>query len=136
MAARVLNFPIVLVSLVEDKRQWFLSRVGLPAKETPRDVSFCAHAVFNRQSLIVPDATRDPRFAGNPLVTGDPQIRAYGGIPLFTDSGHIVGTLCAIDRTPRTFDAEDVGTLRDFALMVEDLIQAKEFVVGSQREPD
>ena len=131
-AARALDVPIVLVSLVEDTRQWFLSRVGLNAAETSREVSFCAHAVYERSTLVVPDATLDTRFAGNPLVTGDPHIRAYGGIPLFTRDGYALGTLCAIDRRPRDFDAEDIATLRDFALMVEDFIHGQELAIQSK----
>ena len=109
-----------------------MSRVGLDALETSREVSFCAHAVVERCTLVVPDATLDPRFAGNPLVTGEPRIRAYSGIPLFTRDGHALGTLCAIDQRPRQFDSEDLGTLRDFALMVEDFIQAQELAIQSR----
>ena len=132
LAARALDVPIVLVSLVDETRQWFLSRVGLNATETSREVSFCAHAVVERSTLVVPDATLDARFAGNPLVTGEPHIRAYGGIPLFTRDGYALGTLCAIDRRPRDFDADDIATLRDFALMVEDFIQAQELAIQSK----
>ena len=132
LAARALNVPIVLVSLVDETRQWFLSRVGLDASENSREVSFCAHAVVTPSALIVANATLDPRFAGNPLVTGEPQIRAYGGIPLFTREGFALGTLCAIDQRPRHFDAADLDMLRDFALMVEDFIQAQELAIQSK----
>ena len=100
LAARMLQVPIMLVSLVDANRQWFKSCVGLAAKETSRDISFCGHVVFERTPLVIADATLDPRFADNPLVTGVPHIRAYMGIPLFTLELHPVGTLCAIDHSP------------------------------------
>ena len=127
-AARALGMPIVLVSLVDADRQWFMSRVGLDASETSRDVSFCAHAVYECRPLIVPDAVRDSRFAANPLVTGAPHIRAYVGIPLYTQEGFAIGTLCAIDRKPREFSEDDVNTLRDFAYMIEDFVHGQQLV--------
>jgi diguanylate cyclase (GGDEF)-like protein len=129
LAAKCLNVPVALVSLVDENRQWFLSRVGLDVTETPREVSFCAHAVFQRQPLVVPDATRDDRFAGNPLVTHDPKIRAYAGAPLYTPEGHAVGTLCVIDKKPREFDAIDLQTLQDLAQIVEDIIRVRQFTL-------
>jgi PAS domain S-box-containing protein len=133
LAARALDVPIVLVSLVGETRQWFKSKVGLDVRETPREVSFCAHAVTGRAPLIVSDAALDPRFAENPLVTGDPHIRSYAGIPLYTSDGHAIGTLCAIDRRARTFRAADLDALRDFAAMVEDLVHAMELAVDNER---
>lgn len=105
LAARVCDMPIVLVSLVDEDRQWFKSRVGLEAESTPREASFCAHAMLDpAQVLTVPDATRDPRFADNPLVTGDFHLRFYAGAPLVTPTGHALGALCVIDRVPRQLD--------------------------------
>jgi signal transduction histidine kinase len=101
VAQYVMGVPTVLVSLIDADRQWFKSRVGLEAPETPRDISFCGHAVYHMAPLIVPDATADPRFADNPLVTGPPGLRFYVGIPLITPEGMAIGTLCAIDDTPR-----------------------------------
>jgi PAS domain S-box-containing protein len=124
LAASTLRVPIVLVSLVDENRQWFKSRVGLEAAQTGREESFCAHAVFDRRPLIVRDASRDPRFAGNPLVAGPLHFRAYMGVPLFTASGCALGALCAIDVEPREFSDTDLATLRGFAAIVEEFLRA------------
>jgi GAF domain-containing protein len=126
LVAELLDVPIALVSLVDQARQWFKSRVGLQATETSREVSFCAHAVFSRQLLNVPDATRDPRFAGNPLVTGPPNIRAYVGVPIFSRDFHAIGTLCAIDTRPRAFFERHLQGLRHLARVLEEQIHAHE----------
>lgn len=110
--------PIALVSLVDLDRQWFKSRSGLAATETPRSISFCTHAVQARELLVVEDAALDPRFAHNPLVTGEPRIRFYAGQPVYSD-GQAIGTLCLIDRVPRTFDAAQRQVLKDLAELVE-----------------
>lgn len=126
LAAVGLRLPIVLVSLVDAERQWFKSRVGLEVAETPRNVSFCTHAVFERKPLVIRDATRDPRFVANPMVTGAPHIRAYIGIPLYTRDRHPVGTLCGIDRQPREFGELEIATMTDFAKIVEVFLHARE----------
>jgi PAS domain S-box-containing protein len=126
LTAAALRVPIVLVSLVDEKRQWFKSRVGLDATETPRAISFCAHAVIDRSPLVVPDATQDIRFAGNPMVTGAPHVRAYAGIPLYTADGHAIGALCAIDRRARIFTPAELNTLRDAARAIEECIAAED----------
>lgn len=100
-AARVLDMPIALVSLVDEHRQWFKSRTGLDASETPRDISFCGHAVAAERPLVVPDTLSDSRFSDNPLVASDPNIRFYAGYPIHDPAGRPVGTLCVIDRRPR-----------------------------------
>jgi GAF domain-containing protein len=108
--------PTVLLSLVDAERQWFKSRVGLDAEQTPRDISFCGHAILQPEVLVVPDARLDPRFADNPLVTGAPFIRFYAGAPLELDGGLRVGTLCLLSPEPRAFDATDraiLAALRD-----------------------
>jgi hypothetical protein len=125
MVTKSLDVPFALISLVDDKRQWFLSRQGLEVDETPREIAFCAHVVFDGHPLIVPDATEDERFAGNPLVTGGPHIRAYAGIPISSQSGHVLGTLCAIDVRPRHFSDDAISTLQGFATVVEELIQGR-----------
>jgi PAS domain S-box-containing protein len=102
LAAHACEAPIALISLVDERRQWSKASVGLPAGETPRDLSFCAHAILQPDLFIVPDAATDERFAGNPLVTGDPQVRFYAGAPLVSADHHALGTLCVMDRVART----------------------------------
>jgi len=119
-AADEFDMPIVLVTLVDAERQWFKARVGTQVCETGRDVSFCSHAILHDEIMVVEDALQDPRFADNPLVTGAPHIRFYAGAPLALPSGLRLGTLCLIDRRPRTLDPLDLGilgTLRDLAVM-------------------
>lgn len=100
-AAERLGAPIALVSLIDADRQWFKAAQGLAATETPRQVAFCHYAIRRDDGLVVPDATLDPRFAGNPLVLGEPRIRFYAGLPLRAPTGQAIGTLCVIDQSPR-----------------------------------
>lgn len=124
LARRLFDVPIALVSLVDSNRQWFKSCQGLTLTETPRDVSFCAHAILSDQILMIPDAGSDERFQNNPLVTGEPKIRFYAGCPLKVGNGSNVGTLCLLDTRPRVLDAEERGLLRDLASMAEQEIAA------------
>ncbi len=117
--------PIALVSLIDADRQWFKSRQGLDACETGRDISFCGHAILQDDPLVVPDALEDPRFADNPLVTGEPKIRFYAGMPLRLSSGFRVGTLCLIDRKPRRLEPEDLVLFRDLARLVVRELEAQ-----------
>ena len=123
---RVFEAPIVLVSLIDAQRQWFKSCIGLSVRETPRDISFCGHAVAEDQMLVIPDTMADPRFADNPLVTGAPHIRFYAGRPLRNLAGYAVGTLCVIDQKPRAFDQAEQELLDDLASWVESGFRERE----------
>ncbi len=118
LAQVALETPIVLVSLVDEDRQWFKSRQGLDACETAREISFCTHAIDQNEPLIVRDALKDPRFRENPLVTGTPHIRFYIGVPLRTPDGHNIGTLCAIDSQPRDPSTTQINVMQDLARLV------------------
>ncbi|HDY7421388.1 TPA: sensor domain-containing diguanylate cyclase [Vibrio vulnificus] len=119
IARRLFDVPIALVSLVDEDRQWFKSCFGLDASETPRDISFCGHAILGADTLIVEDASQDARFADNPLVTGEPHIRFYAGVPLFYEDKSCLGTLCIIDSKPRTLNEDERLDLIDLAKMAE-----------------
>jgi len=119
IASRVADVPIALVSLVDQDRQWFKSKQGLSACETPRKVAFCSHAILRPESvMVVPDATQDPRFHDNPIVVGEPRVIFYAGAPLVTPSGVAVGTLCLIDHKPREITDEQKDTLSALARQV------------------
>lgn len=119
LAQRLFGVPTALVSLVAADRQWFKSRVGFAATETPRTVSFCGHAILSHQTLVVTDALQDERFHDNPCVIGEPHIRFYAGHPLVVRERSRVGTLCLIDYRPRDFTAQEVELLRDLAHLAE-----------------
>ncbi len=126
VAAKSCEVPIALVSLVDDVRQRFVANVGLPGvDETPREFAFCAHALVERDVMIVPDASRDPRFSANPLVTGEPAIRFYAGSPLVDEGGFALGTLCVIDRVPRKLSPTQESSLRDLAAAVTTILAGK-----------
>ena len=124
LAQRIFDVPIALISLVDDNRQWFKSHAGLATSETPREISFCGHAILSDDAFIIEDATKDKRFADNPLVPNNPFIRFYAGRPLRHVDGSKLGTLCLIDPTPRTFSDDDIGALNDLAGLVESELAA------------
>ena len=125
MVGLALDVPIALVSLLDNDRQWFLSRYGLNVSQTPRIWSFCGHVVASRRPLEVPDAPKDVRFADNPLVLNAPKIRFYAGIPLTMDSGHVLGTVCVIDRVPRELSAQQLDILRTLGRHVVTLLELR-----------
>jgi signal transduction histidine kinase/ActR/RegA family two-component response regulator len=121
LLSKLLNVKFALVSLVDKDRQWFKSACGIDAKETPREQAFCSHAIWNDNPFVVLDASKDERFKNNPLVNKEPSIRFYAGMPLITDNGYKLGTLCAIDTKPRkSFSEKDEEILRSLALLVMD----------------
>jgi len=123
LAQMICGTPITLVSLVDTDRQWFKSKQGLEATETPRDVAFCAHAILADDAFVVEDATKDDRFSDNPLVTGAPHVRAYLGCPMISTKGFRLGTLCAIDTNPRTFTADQIQAVKLLSRQVVTLIE-------------
>ena len=125
-AAEQLDMPIALLSLVDGQRQWFKSRVGVDVPETPRDISFCGHAIMKNELFVVDDASSDPRFSDNPLVAGEPHIRFYAGAPLSSPSGHHIGTLCVIDTVPRTLGAVELSILDALRCLVNETLAGKE----------
>lgn len=126
LASETLETPISLISLVDRERQWFLSRVGLEASETPRTMAFCAHAIAQDSTLVVPDALEDSRFNTNPLVVSEPNIRFYAGAQLRPQDGQPLGTLCVIDRTPRGFSPRQLRWLQLFSEQVSREIELRQ----------
>jgi diguanylate cyclase (GGDEF)-like protein/PAS domain S-box-containing protein len=129
LVSQILHVPIALVSLVDENRQWFKSRVGLDATETPREFAFCAHTIMDRGPMLVQDATQDERFADNPLVTGQPSIRFYAGMPIRSAGGLALGTLCAIDSKPRILTPDEVSILIALTDLINKEVQMREAVL-------
>ena len=127
LARRIAGTEIAIISLVDANRQWFKSCVGVPLaqEETPRRISFCGHTILQRDPLIVDDCLEDPRFAGNPLVGGDPHIRFYAGFPLITTRGFAVGSLCVISREPHQLDQQQIDSLTQLTLLTVGLLEGR-----------
>jgi diguanylate cyclase (GGDEF)-like protein len=130
MAARILGTPIAALSLIDGDRQWFKSVLGLAASEGSRETSFCGHVVAHGEMVLVEDATKDERFVGNPDVDGGIGIRFYAGCPVRSPDGFTVGSLCVIDREPRTLTASQLEDLRDLAAMVEVEFKSRQLAVA------
>lgn len=132
LVRNVLGVPIATVTLVDAHRQWFKARNGLAANETPRNQSFCTHTVAARSPVMIEDALLDPRVADSVLVTGEPFIRAYLGVPLMTPDGHAVGALCAIDTVARSFTQAQIDLLASFANLVVDELELRQIAATDQ----
>ena len=126
LAADTCGTPIALISLTDNHRQWFKSRMGLQAREMPRENSFCSHALETSPSvMIVQDTATDTRFVDHPLVTGDPRIRFYAGAPLLTQDGHMLGALCVVDTVPRSLEAKQLEQLQFMAQQVMVMLESR-----------
>jgi len=149
LATRVFRVPIAYVAMIDANRQWLKSRCGIEVSETARDVSFCAHTILESRPLVVPDALLDPRFRDSPLVVGEPFVRFYAGHPLAGPGGRNVGTLCLVDRVPRTLSDGELELLARLAAMAEhelgmvslirtqrELLETKSQLIQAQRQLD
>lgn len=125
LAAQTTDCPIALVTLLTPQRQWFKARVGIDISETPREWSFCSHALAAGKAFVVGDAANDPRFSANPLVVGEPRIRFYAGVPLEDGAGRLLGTLCVLDREPRRLREREMRALRELAAIASEEIKRR-----------
>ena len=134
------NVPIALLSIVDLDRQWFKSCIGVESSETPRSVSFCSRAIQEDKPMVIPDATKDPRFMDNELVNGDFGLRFYAGVPIKTPENYMLGTVCILDKKPREFSKNDEVELINFAKLIElELVERQKKLDGEkfiQKEPD
>ena len=125
LAGHVTECPMALLTLLSGQRQWFKSRIGLEQRETPRQVAFCSHTIMQDGVFVVEDARADPRFAVNPLVTGEPHIRFYAGYPVLDANGFALGSLCVLDREPRRLRERELRALRELAAIASDEVKRR-----------
>ncbi len=132
LASYICGTPIAAISLVDEDRQWFKSKVGMNGSETSRNISFCAHTILGSDLFMVDDATQDERFVESPLVTNNPQVRFYAGMPLSTSDGHNIGALCVMDREPRHLTPEQVNALAALTRLVISQLELRRAVLPGQ----
>ena len=126
LASQMCAVPIATVGLLDERREWMLSILGLPGvREVPRELTVCTHVIEHDEMLVVEDLSRDPRFHDLPMVKDGPRVRFYAGVPLINPEGYALGTLCVVDRKPRTLDATQLTALRDIAVTVAELLEAR-----------
>ena len=133
LASQICGTPIALVSFIDENRQWFKSKIGLSEAETSREVSFCAHAINNNELFEVQNALKDERFADNPLVTGELNVRFYAGMPLTTSDGLNLGTLCVLDHVPRKLDENQLQAMESLSRLVMRLIEGRLHTIQQSR---
>jgi GAF domain-containing protein len=136
LASYICGTPIASITLVDEDRQLFKASVGLADQQTARNISFCTHTIRNGGALVVSDATQDHRFADNPLVTSNPHIRFYAGVPIRTPEGHALGSVCAIDRRPRTLNAEQLAALEAVGRLVQGQLELRRTLLELQDRQD